>query len=161
VRGTDGHLRVMRSAKDNFMIKEWLAADAGLVDDALLAQAVSCDEAGCVAQMTGGGYATLALRPEALADDCAQAAVIITWRQPPPDCAALVIGRDQLQKRGTMGLRQARSSFAIDAVRPKGVDRPWARAGRDNATPDINSARPATARPVDATPAEPDLGAEE
>jgi competence protein ComEC len=114
---------VTRSAKDNFMIKEWLAADADArpVDDASLAQAVSCDEAGCVAQMTGGGYATLALRPEALADDCARAAVIVTWRQPPMGCAALVIGRDQLQKRGTMVLRQTRSGFAIDTVRSKGL----------------------------------------
>jgi competence protein ComEC len=163
VRGPDGRLHVMRSAKDNFLIKEWLAADADArpVDDASLAQAVSCDEAGCVAQMTGGGYATLALRSEALADDCARAAVIVTWRQPPKDCAALVIGRDQLQKRGTMVLRQTHSGFATDAVRPTGVDRPWAPAGRDDAAPDNNSARPATARPADATPAETDLGAEE
>src|ERR1700722_3367033 len=29
-------------------------------------------DAGCVTQMTGGRYVTLALRPEALADDCAR-----------------------------------------------------------------------------------------
>jgi hypothetical protein len=49
-----------------------------------------------MAQMMGGGYTTLALRPEALADDCAQAAVI---------------GRDQLQKRRMMVLRQTRSGL--------------------------------------------------
>jgi competence protein ComEC len=98
VRRTNGRLHVMRCAKDNFTIKEWPAADAEArpVDDASLAQAVSCDEAGCVAQMMGGGYTTLALRPEALADDCAQAAVI---------------GRDQLQKRRMMVLRQTRSGL--------------------------------------------------
>jgi competence protein ComEC len=164
VRGPDGRLRVMRSAKDNFMIKEWLAADADArtVDDASLAQAVSCDETGCVAQMTGGRYATLALRPEALADDCTRAAVIVTWRQPPLDCAALVIGRDQLRNRGTMVLRQTHSGFAIDAVRPKGVDRPWAPAAGD-AEPDLTAARPgaATPRSIDATPADTDPAADE
>jgi competence protein ComEC len=163
VRGTDGRLRVMRSAKDSFLVKEWLAADADArpADAPSLAEAVSCDEAGCVAQMTGGGYATLALRPEALADDCARAAVIVTSRQAPSDCAALAIDRDQLQKRGTMVLRQSRGGFAIDAVRPKGINRPWAPAGADDAAPDLSPARPATARPLDATPAETDLGAEE
>jgi competence protein ComEC len=164
VRGMDGRLRVMRSAKDNFMVKEWLAADADirLVDDASLTQAVSCDDAGCVAQMKGDRYATLALRPEALADDCANAAVIVTLRQVPRDCAALVIGRDQLQKRGTMVLRQTRTGFAIDAVRPKGTDRPWAPARLDDAAPDGSSpARPTSTHPVDATPAETDFGAEE
>jgi competence protein ComEC len=165
VRGIDGRLRVMRGAKDNFMIKEWLAADADArpVDDASLAEAVSCDEAGCVAQMTGGGFTTLALRPEALADDCPRAAVIVTWRQAPLDCAALVIGRDQLRSRGTMALRKARGGFAIDANRPKGIDRPWAPAGVDDAAPDLTAVRPAaaTARSVDATPAEMDPGAEE
>jgi competence protein ComEC len=165
VRGTDGRLQVMRSAKDSFQVKEWLAADADvrLAEDPALAGGVSCDEAGCVAQMTGGGYVTLVLRPEALADDCARAAVIVTSRQAPTDCAALVVDRNALQKRGTTVLRQTRGGFVMDAVRPKGIDRPWAPAGADDAAPDATTARPApaTARPIDATPAETDLGAEE
>ena len=156
VRGQDGRLQVMRSSKDSFLIREWLAADADprTADDPALAQGVSCDAAGCVAQLAGGRYATLALHSEALADDCARAAVIVTARAVPADCAALVIDRDQLQKRGTMALRQARNGFAIDAVRPKGIDRPWAPAGADEAAPDISPARPAptNARPIDATP---------
>ena len=53
VRGSDGRLHVMRSAKDAFLTKEWLAADADPrpADDASLAAGVSCDDAGCVAQM--------------------------------------------------------------------------------------------------------------
>jgi competence protein ComEC len=163
VRGSDGRLHVMRRAKDSFLIKEWLAADADVrpADDASLADGVSCDEAGCVAQMTGGGYVTLALRPEALADDCARAAVIVTSRQAPADCAARVIDRDQLQKRGTMLLRQTHGGFAISAVKPKGIDRPWSPAAAGDTEADITLARPASPRPVDATPAETDLGTEE
>jgi competence protein ComEC len=111
--------------------------------------------------MTGDRYVTLALRPEALADDCTRAAVIVTTRQAPRDCAALVIGRDQLQKRGTTVMRQTRTGFAIDAVRPKGTDRPWAPAALDDAAPDSSPAQPTSTRPVDATPAETDFGAEE
>jgi competence protein ComEC len=159
VRGTDGRLHVMRSAKDSFLVKEWLAADADArpAEDASLAEGVSCDEAGCVAQTAGGLYVTLALRPEALADDCARAAVIVTSRQAPADCAALVIDRDQLQKRGTMLLRPARGGFAINAAKPKGTDRPWSPAAAgDSETETTPTPRPAAARPADATPAEAD-----
>ncbi len=57
VRGKDGRLHLMRTAKDAFLLKEWLAADADvrLPGDPSLAEGVSCDEAGCVAQMADGG----------------------------------------------------------------------------------------------------------
>ena len=69
VRGRDGRLHLMRTAKDAFLLKEWLAADADprLPADASLADGVSCDEAGCVAQMADGGLVTLALSPRRLA----------------------------------------------------------------------------------------------
>ena len=93
VRGRDGRLHLMRTAKDAFLLKEWLAADADprLPTDASLAEGVSCDEAGCVTPMAGGGLVALALRPEALSDDCAQAALLVTARQAPAACAASVI----------------------------------------------------------------------
>src|SRR5580692_6192502 len=78
VRGKDGRLHLMRTAKDNFLLKEWLAADAdprGPADPSL-ADGVSCDEAGCVSEMAGGGLVALALKPEALSDDCARAALL-------------------------------------------------------------------------------------
>ena len=49
-----------------------------------LPQGVSCDDSGCVTQAAGGGLVALALRPEALADDCERAALIVTARQAPP-----------------------------------------------------------------------------
>ena len=103
----------------------------------------------------------LALRSEALADDCERAAIVVTLRQAPTDCAARVIDRAELQKRGTMVLRQGRGGLVVDAVRPKGVDRPWAPAGADEAAPESSPAAPASVRPADATPAESDVGAEE
>ena len=163
VRGRDGRLHLMRTAKDAFLVKEWLAgdADARLPGDASLADGVSCDEAGCVAQLPDGAFVTLALRPDALADDCARAAVIVTARQAPAACAALVIGRERLQKQGAMRCGEPGGGFAVDAVRPKGVDRPWSPAVDDDTEPENTRAARPTARPVDATPTEADLQAEE
>jgi len=58
VRGKDGRLHLMRTAKDGFLLKEWLAADADgrQPTDASLAEGVSCDEAGCVTQMADGAF---------------------------------------------------------------------------------------------------------
>jgi competence protein ComEC len=163
VRGRDGRLHLMRTAKDAFLVKEWLAADADarLPGDASLADGVSCDEAGCVAQLPDGGFVALALRPEALSDDCTRAAVIVTAKQASPGCGALVIGQERLQKQAAISLRRTRGGFAIDAVRPNGVDRPWSPAIDHQTESDNSTTRPAPARPVDATPAEADLQAEE
>jgi len=163
VRGKDGRLHVMRSSKDAFLLKEWLAADADarLPGDQTLSDGVSCDESGCVTPLPNGAFATLALRPEALADDCEHAAVIVTAKQAPAGCGARVIDRNELQNRGAMALRRTSGGFVIDAIRPKGVDRPWSPAV--GAETDAERAAPQLriTRPVDATPAEVDLQAED
>jgi competence protein ComEC len=163
VRGRDGRLHLMRTAKDAFLVKEWLAADADarLPGDASLADGVSCDETGCVAQLPDGGFVALALRPEALSDDCTRAAVIVTARQVSPGCGALVIGQERLHKQAANSLRRTRGGFVIDAVRPNGVDRPWSPAVDDQIAPENTTTHPAPARPVDATPAEADQQAED
>ena len=64
VRGKDGRLHLMRTGKDAFLVKEWLAADADArtAADASLADGVSCDDAGCVMQIAGGGFVALSQR---------------------------------------------------------------------------------------------------
>jgi competence protein ComEC len=163
VRGKDGRLHLMRTAKDTFLLKEWLAADADdrIPTDASLANGVSCDEAGCVAQMADGGFVTLALRPEALSDDCERAALVVTMRQAPPSCPSPVIDLDRLRRQGAMALRRTRDGFAIDAVKPKGIDRPWSPAVAGDGEVEPKLVRPASRGSVDATPAEADLQGEE
>jgi competence protein ComEC len=162
VRGKDGRLHLMRTAKDSFLTKEWLAADADARQplDASLAEGISCDEAGCVAQMADGAFVTLALQPGALADDCERAALVVTAKQAPPACCAPVIAEPRLRGQGAMALRRTRNGFVVDAVRPAGADRPWspAVAGGTEAEPNLLRA---TGRAMDATPAEADLQAEE
>ena len=155
VRGSDGRLRMMRTAKDTFLVREWLAADAdarGATDPALAA-GVSCDPDGCVTPLGDGRLVALTLRPEAFDDDCARAAIIVTQHQAPPDCAAMVIDRARLQRHGGLALRKTGDGFAVTAIRPEGIDRPWSPA--PSAT-SVTTARPRLAPPVDATPLEAD-----
>jgi competence protein ComEC len=164
VRGRDGRLHLMKTAKDAFLIKEWLAADADprQAGDTSLTDGVSCDEEGCVAPLADGRFVALTLRPDALADDCGRAALLVTTRQAPPACASTVIELQRLRRQGAMALRRNGYGFVVDAVKPRGVNRPWAPA----ATGDAEAAEPTTLAPaapraVDATPAEADLQAED
>jgi competence protein ComEC len=160
VRGRDGRLHLMRTAKDAFLVKEWLAADADprLGSDPSLPEGVSCDESGCAVQMADGAIVSLALRPEALADDCERAALVVTMRQAPRSCAAAVIDRSRLQRQGAMALRRTRDGFTVGAVKPRGLDRPWspAIAGDTDAEATLLFTPQPTA-PRDATPADADL----
>jgi competence protein ComEC len=164
VRGKDGRLHLMRMGKDAFLVKEWLAADADPRQpaDGSLAEGVSCDEAGCVAQMGDGALVALALKPDALSDDCGRAALVVTARQAPPSCSPPVIDLERLRRQGAMVLSRTGSGFAVDANRPKGIDRPWSPAvGGDGETEATLAPRLTAPRTVDATPAEADLQAED
>lgn len=165
VRGKDGRLRLMRSAHDAFQTRAWLAADADprASGDASLSEGVSCDASGCVVQAADGKLIALALAPDAFADDCTRAAIIVTARQKPADCAAKVFDQEMLRGQGALALRKSGDGYAITATRPPGTDRPWARVvaeetGEAGTTP-RRSMRPA--RAIDATPAEADLRADD
>jgi competence protein ComEC len=165
VRGRDGRLHLMKTAKNAFLVKEWLAADADprTAADASLSEGVSCDEAGCVTSMAAGAFVALALRPEALTDDCTRAALVVTARPRPAVCPASVIDTERLRRQGALALRRSGAGFAVDAVKPRGIDRPWSPAisGDSDADAGILASRPASPRAVDATPSESDLQGEE
>jgi competence protein ComEC len=164
VRGRDGRLHLMQTAKDSFLLKEWLAADADdrQPTDSSLAAGVSCDETGCVVQMADGAFAALALKPEAFADDCERAALLVTLGQPPAACSSGVIDGERLRRQGTLALRRTRDGFAAEAIRPRGVDRPWSPAvGGDTEDETSLAPRIAVPRAIDATPAESDLQADD
>ncbi|MBC7584499.1 MAG: ComEC family competence protein [Tardiphaga sp.] len=161
VRGRDGRLQWMRSTKDTFLQKEWLGADADprLPNEASLGHGVACDVAGCVAALADGALVALALQPDAFADDCAQAVLIVTSKQPPGDCAARVIDAETLRASGALTLRRSGDGFVTTAARPTGANRPWSGAVPDVAEP--SSAAGRGNRPVDATPAEADVQADD
>lgn len=165
VRGGDGRLHLMHSAKDAFLVKEWLAADADAraATDPSLGEGVSCDPSGCVTQGTGGAFVALATRPEALADDCERAALIVATRPAPRDCSASVIDTERLRRHGALMLRRIRDGYAIEAVRPGGIDRPWSPAvpGDGESEPILRVPAAAPRPAVDATPSEVDVQGED
>jgi competence protein ComEC len=167
VRGQDGRLHLMhavKGSKDTFLLKEWLAADADprTAADASLMSGVSCDDLGCVAPSAAGALVAQAFKPEALSDDCERAALIVTLRQAPAACGASVIGAERLRRQGAMALRRGREGFIAEAVKPRGIDRPWSPAVAEEGEADATVLAPRVPpRTVDATPAEADLQAEE
>ncbi len=91
IRGSDGRLSVLRSARDSFALKEWLAADADArtPKDLSLSKGVTCDAIGCIGKLTDGRLASMVLEIEAFAEDCARAVVVVSARQAPSSaCAA-------------------------------------------------------------------------
>jgi competence protein ComEC len=116
-----------------------------------------------VTQGAGGTFVALALRPEALGDDCERASLVVTARQAPASCAASVIDAERLRRQGALALRRSRDGYAVAAVKPKEIDRPWSPAitGEGEAEPTLVAPRPVAPRAVDATPSEADLQAEE
>jgi competence protein ComEC len=171
IRGQDGRLHLMHAARatreggrDAFLLREWLAADADprKSTDASLTAGVSCDDHGCVMQSAGGVLIAQALKPEALADDCDRAALIVTARPVPVGCAASVIDAERLRRQGAMALRRSREGFVVEAVKAGGIDRPWSPAVADEGGAEaMILARPSMPRAIDATPSEADLQAEE
>ncbi|MBR0964517.1 ComEC family competence protein [Bradyrhizobium diazoefficiens] len=164
VRGKDGQLHLIAQRKDAFLAKEWLAADADSrqAGSAALSEGVSCDEQGCVTPLADGRIVALALRIDALADDCARAALVVTARPAPPDCAAMVIDRRRLARQGALALTRIGDGFAVEAVKTRGANRPWSPAVAGDGDAELTlTPRPAAPRARDATPSETDLGDED
>jgi len=163
VRGRDGRLHLMKTAKDAFLLKEWLAADADDRDatDGSLSEGVSCDDEGCVAQMAGGRLIALSLKPDGLADDCARAALIVTANPTSAACGATAIDLKRLRAQGATALRWTRRGLVVNAVRPRGTNRPWSPSAGDVETEAEAASGRTVARPADATPAESDIQTED
>lgn len=162
VRAADGRLAVIKKSGDAFVVKEWLAADADprTTADPTLAKGIACDAIGCTARLAGREIVALATAPEAFAEDCARAQLVVSSRTAPRDCAAIAIDRTVRMRAGAMALRRIGDSWEVTPARPDGYDRPWAKtrvpAGATAVIPDQAAASP-KAGPRDATPKPADL----
>jgi competence protein ComEC len=158
VRTADGRLAVHRTGGDAFTVREWLAADADarLPTDPALGEGFRCDETGCVARLHDGKLIARVLTPDAFAEDCGRAAVVVTARQRPPNCPALVIDRNISRSHGAIALRRQGDGFELTAARPPGQDRPWTRTQASSRETASAVARP---QPGDAAPRPQDVEA--
>ncbi len=160
VRGADGRLAMIKTGNDTFAFREWLAADADArtPGDKTLADKIRCDEAGCIARLADGSLVAIAKTLEAFEEDCRRAVLVLSARDAPPACAALVIDRQVWRRAGAIALRRVGQGFEITAARPAGHDRPWARAvAQPGDTPEAARTTPARPQPRDATPRAEDL----
>src|SRR4029077_50202 len=123
------------------------------VKDASLQDGVLCDPAGCIGRLADGRLVSEALSVESFAEDCARTAVVVSPREAPGACAALLIDRKVWRANGAMSLRWTGDRFEIGAARPPGYERPWARGPRNT---EIIAAPMRSAAP-DATPRQDDL----
>jgi competence protein ComEC len=170
VRGADGRLAAVKFGNDTLSVREWLAADGDARDpaDGTVAAGFACDGDGCVARLPDGAVVAVSRTAAAFADDCIRAALIVTVRAVPADCAAKVIDRAMLRKSGAMALTRRNGRFEIAAARPDGVERPWTRRPDDAAGRHASQGAAASAALAsrvqaarrDATPLRPDADAE-
>jgi len=156
LRGPAGQLSVLHAGRDTFAVKEWLAADGDArgVKDAGLRDGVRCDAVGCTAKLADGRLVAFALSAEAFVEDCTRAAVVVSAREAPDDCPALLIDRKAWRANGAMALRWTGERFELSAARPPGYERPWARSLREPVETAQTPTRPAAR---DATPRTDDL----
>ncbi len=152
VRGADGRLAIHHTGGDTFATREWLAADADGRDvhDPGLGTGIVCDPSGCIGRLEGGALVSYVLAPDAFAEDCRRAVVVIATRDPPPGCAAMVVTRSLLRRQGALALRRVGNTFTIEPARPADFDRPWAPqppARRQDAASAAGSGPPRDATP--------------
>ena len=150
IRGRDGKLSVLHSARDSFAIKDWLAADADprTPKDPSLNDGVSCDAIGCIGKLGDGRLVAMALEVEAFAEDCARAAVVVSARRAPSaSCAAILVDREVWRASGAIALRWTGERFEKTVTRPADHERPWTRA-----TGSLASGARVSASSGDATP---------
>lgn len=123
IRGDDGLLHFVRKPKDTFAAREWLRrdGDAREIGEAIGMPGLSCDGLGCVVKRD----VTIAagLRPEALAEDCARAAIVITASA--VRCKGPKVMIDQIVAEDGQGWRIDLSLLTAQSVRGWRGDRPW------------------------------------
>ena len=124
---------MVKTGSDTFAFREWLAADADArtPKDKALGEGIRCDEAGCVGRLADGALVAIPKTIEAFEEDCRRAALVVSAREAPPDCAARVVDRHVWQRNGALALRRVGQGLGDLTARPAGYDRrgrarrPW------------------------------------
>jgi competence protein ComEC len=143
VRNASGRFSLIPTAKDQFAIRAWLAADGDGRDpaDSTLHEGWICDEIGCMARLKDGAIVAAPSALEAFDEDCRRAAIVVSARPAPAGCRAMVIDRDTSRRLGALGVTRGADGFAITAARPAGHERPWNRLSAEAAAGDWTAGR--------------------
>jgi competence protein ComEC len=126
VRGVDGKLSILNARQARISAETWLAADGDpRKSREVLDQAFRCDSEGCIARLADGAIIAVASRPDAFADDCARASLVISSFDIPRACKAAGVDRTMMNTTGAVSLRRMGEEWKIETVRSPYADRPW------------------------------------
>jgi competence protein ComEC len=132
VRGNDGRLTVLNARQNRISAESWLAADGDTrKSHDPLEGGFRCDVDGCIARLADGTVIAVARRPDAFADDCREAALVVSKFDVPRACATAAIDRHMLATTGAIALKRVNGEWRADPARSPFVNRPW--YGRTNA----------------------------
>jgi competence protein ComEC len=135
VRGDDGALRIV-GKPDDYSAEQWLRRDGDMRAVADAGKDARCDEAGCVVKGARGRIVALALRPAALADDCARADVLIAAVPVRQDCARPRVRVDRIDtaRGGAIALWLEDGKARRETVAEVRGNRPWSQYRRSSPT---------------------------
>lgn len=138
-RAPDGTLRVVSRRGSRFAVQRWLLAEGDRRNAAeeSLQQGVRCDALGCAMPLMGGGRIAVPLHPDALADDCREALLVVTRFAPPAGCGAVILDLSAIRWTGAIRLHQNAGGWEVETARPAAGVRPWHRARPDGAAPPV------------------------
>jgi competence protein ComEC len=125
LRGSDSLLHFVQTPKDRYAAARWLIRDGDSRDwrDAIGISSTRCDGVGCVVPRSGLVIA-IGLRPEALADDCDWADIIIS-AAPVPSCAGPRLVLDSRAVAASGGYAVTLSPLRAASVNQWRGKRPW------------------------------------
>ncbi|HWK00652.1 MAG TPA: ComEC/Rec2 family competence protein [Xanthobacteraceae bacterium] len=126
VRSSDGKLSILNAKQARISAETWLASDGDTRNSRNVSpDAFVCDDVGCIVRLKDGTTIAVASRPEAFADDCSHAALVISAKDIPAACRALGIDRKLMATAGAVSLRHVNGEWKIETVRSPYADRPW------------------------------------
>jgi competence protein ComEC len=126
VRASDGRLTILGARENRISAESWLAADGDTRKSRdLLEGGFRCDPAGCIARLPDGTTIAVARRPDAFADDCRDAALVVSKFDVPPACGAAAIDRRALATTGAVTLQRVNGEWVATPVRSPMANRPW------------------------------------
>jgi competence protein ComEC len=135
IRGGDGVLRLLRPARDAYSAAEWLKRDGdSRAPDAAVATSadgVRCDGYGCIARAPDGSLIAAPARIEALAEDCARAAILVSAAPVGRACRGpkLVIDRFDVARAGGYAIWFG-PTLRVETVEGERGLRPWSQRPR-------------------------------
>jgi competence protein ComEC len=135
VRGADGLLRFTRAPADEYSAAEWLKrdGDARTLPVAIAGphDGVRCDAYGCIARLGGGHVIATVARADALAEDCANAAIVVTAFPARGACVGpkLAVDRFDTARHGAYAVWLGKS-LTVETVEDARGQRPWSPALR-------------------------------